>query len=100
MVGVFADGTYGGISGLIAGNAGQLVTQLIGAVSLAVWALAMGFLFFGLIKAAIGLRASDEEQALGLDVTEHGLAAYEPATTAAAPTAAVMSAAAPAAAGD
>jgi Amt family ammonium transporter len=79
MVGVFADGTYAGISGLIAGNPGQIVTQLIGVLALAAWALVMGFIMFSIIKATIGLRASDEEQMLGLDITEHGVAAYEPA---------------------
>jgi Amt family ammonium transporter len=84
MVGVFADGTYGDVSGLIAGNVGQLVTQIIGAVALAAWALIMGFVMFSIIKAGIGLRASDDEQTQGLDITEHGLNAYEPATAAAA----------------
>jgi Amt family ammonium transporter len=84
MVGVFADGTYLGISGLIAGNAGQIVTQLIGAVALAVWALVMGFVMFSVIKATIGLRVSDQEQIEGLDLGEHGVYAYEPGMTAAA----------------
>ena len=78
MVGVFADGTYGDISGLIVGNFNQVVIQLIGAVTLAAWALIMGFIIFSIIKVAIGLRASDEEQTLGLDITEHGMSAYEP----------------------
>lgn len=77
LVGVFADGTYGGVSGLIAGNPGQLVIQLIGAATLAAWALGMGFIIFTIIKLGIGLRATDEEQALGLDITEHGISAYE-----------------------
>jgi Amt family ammonium transporter len=77
MVGVFADGTYAGISGLVAGNFSQIVTQLIGAVALAAWALIMGFVMFAIIKATMGLRASDEEQELGLDITEHGMYAYE-----------------------
>jgi len=79
MVGVFADGTYGGVSGIIAGNFNQIGIQLIGALALAAWALTMGFLIFSLIKSAIGLRASDEEQAMGLDLTEHGISVYEPA---------------------
>jgi Amt family ammonium transporter len=29
MVGVFTDGTYGGVEGLITGHAGQLVLQLV-----------------------------------------------------------------------
>jgi Amt family ammonium transporter len=80
MVGVFADGTYADVSGLIAGNPGQIVTQLIGVLALAAWALIMGFIMFSIIKATIGLRATDEEQAVGLDITEHGVAAYEPAS--------------------
>ncbi len=81
MVGVFADGTYGDISGLIVGNGGQIVTQLIGAVALAAWGLIMGFLVFSFIKATTGLRVTDEEQTLGLDITEHGVIAYEPDPT-------------------
>ncbi len=78
MVGVFADGTYGGVSGLIAGNFTQIGVQALGAVALAVWALGMGLLIFWFIKVSIGLRASDEEQMLGLDITEHGHSVYEP----------------------
>ena len=77
MVGVFADGSYGGISGLIAGNAGQFVTQLIGGIVLLAWALVGGGIMFALIKVGIGLRASDEEQIAGLDEYEHGMAAYQ-----------------------
>lgn len=78
MVGVFADGTYGDVSGLIAGNTSQIVTQLIGALALAAWGLVMGFIMFSFIKATTGLRVTDEEQRLGLDITEHGTNAYEP----------------------
>ena len=78
MVGVFADGSYGGISGLIAGNPGQIVTQLIGGLALAAWALVMGFIMFALIRATIGLRVTDQEQIEGLDMIEHGAYAYEP----------------------
>src|SRR5690606_28641852 len=78
MAGVFADGTYADVSGLIAGNYSQIVTQIIGVVVLAAWALIMGFGMFAILKAAMGLRASDEEQTVGLDMTEHGMAAYEP----------------------
>lgn len=75
MVGVFADGTYG-VSGLIAGDFSQIVVQLVGAVTITVWSLVMGYLIFTLLKNTMGLRASDEEQELGLDISEHGLEAY------------------------
>ncbi len=77
MVGVFADGTYGGIAGLIAGNVTQIVYQLIGGGVILLWALVGGGVMFGLIKIGIGLRASDEAQETGLDLPEHGMEAYQ-----------------------
>lgn len=90
-VGVFADGTYGGVSGLVAGNASQLVLQLIDSVVVIAWTGATAFLLFFGIKKTIGLRASRAEELGGLDIPEHGIEAYplEPAaprsTMAAAP---------------
>ncbi|NLF51910.1 MAG: ammonium transporter [Leptolinea sp.] len=75
-VGIFADGTYGGVSGLIVGETGQIIAQLITAAVVLAWALGMGFVVFGLLKATMGLRASKEEEISGLDVPEHGLEAY------------------------
>ena len=75
-VGIFADGSYAGVSGLIAGNFSQIGIQALGGVVIMLWALIGGGIMFALIKAGIGLRASDEEQASGLDMPEHGLAAY------------------------
>ncbi len=75
-VGIFADGSYAGVSGLIAGNFTQIGIQALGGVVLMLWALIGGGIMFALIKAGIGLRASDEEQETGLDMPEHGMAAY------------------------
>ncbi|MEX1018164.1 MAG: ammonium transporter [Litorilinea sp.] len=76
MVGVFADGTYG-VGGLIVGDFNQFIVQIIGGVALAAWALIMGFVMFAILKSAVGIRASDEEQIVGLDIAEHGMSAYE-----------------------
>ncbi len=76
MVGVFADGTYGDISGLIVGNFSQIGIQALGALVIMAWSLGTGFAMFALLKSSMGLRASDEEQAEGLDMAEHGLEAY------------------------
>ncbi len=76
MVGVFADGAYGGISGLIAGNFTQIGIQALGALVIMAWALGTGFAMFTFLKFNMGLRASDAEQAEGLDMAEHGLEAY------------------------
>jgi ammonium transporter, Amt family len=75
-VGIFADGTYADVSGLVVGNSAQIVAQLISIAALVVWSLVMGFAMFGLLKKTMGLRVSLEEERTGLDVTEHGLEAY------------------------
>ncbi len=74
-VGIFADGTYG-VSGLIVGDTGQIVAQLISMVTVTVWALGTGFLLFTFLKAGMGLRASEREEVEGLDRTEHGMDCY------------------------
>ncbi|MBI2965005.1 MAG: ammonium transporter [Chloroflexi bacterium] len=75
-VGIFADGTYGGVSGLVDGNANQLVLQIIDVVTVVAWTGATAFLTFFAIKKAMGLRATKEEELAGLDVPEHGAEAY------------------------
>ena len=52
----------------------QLGTQLLGFVTVGAWAAICMTVVFSIIKATIGLRASKEEEILGLDMTEHGLA--------------------------
>ena len=54
------------------GDGGQLLTQFIGALSYCAWAAIMSALVLGVLKATIGLRVSEAEEAEGLDVTEHG----------------------------
>lgn len=75
-VGIFADGTYGDVVGLIEGETGQLVAQLISMAAVVGWTLVAATVIFGLIKMTMGLRVSREEELAGLDVTEHGLEAY------------------------
>ncbi len=74
-VGIFAAG-HNGVSGLVDGNAEQIVSQLISMAVVVAWSLVTGFaLFFGL-KATIGVRASAEEEMAGLDISEHGIETY------------------------
>ena len=74
-VGIFSDGTYG-VSGLIAGNWGQLVLQVIDIAAVIAWVLPTVAATFWLIKKTMGLRATREEELEGLDMHEHGLEAY------------------------
>jgi Amt family ammonium transporter len=81
-VGIFSDGTYGGVSGLLYGNVGQLLAQLVNMGVVIVWAFGTGLLLFWLIKRTMGLRVSVKEEVEGLDLLEHGVQAYPADTTA------------------
>ncbi|AUS04786.1 ammonium transporter [Pseudotamlana carrageenivorans] len=58
------------------GGSAQFVTQLIGTVSYAVWALVTAFIFFFILKKTLGLRVTEKEEVEGLDLSEHGTLAY------------------------
>ena len=62
--------------GLLSGNSAFFGTQLLATVVTWVFAFALTWVIFRLIGAAIGLRPTAEEEALGLDETEHGEPAY------------------------
>mgnify|MGYP001101267524 FL=1 len=84
-VGFFATNTVPGyaiadaagteLTGLFYGGGFKLLgLQMIGFVSVAAWTLVTITIVFLVIRATIGLRASQEEEIVGLDATEHGLA--------------------------
>ncbi|MDA0326521.1 MAG: ammonium transporter [Bacteroidetes bacterium] len=58
------------------GGSAQFVAQLLGALSYMLWAVVLSFVVFGILKATIGLRVTEEEEIAGLDVSEHGSIAY------------------------
>lgn len=63
-----------GLEGLFyTGNARLLGVQVLGIVSVLVWAGVWMTIVFAVIKKTIGLRVSEEEELKGLDSTEHGL---------------------------
>ncbi len=70
-----ADANGNEIVGLFYGGGFKLLgLQLIGFVSVAAWTAVTITIAFLIIKATIGLRVSQEEEIIGLDATEHGLA--------------------------
>ena len=84
-VGLFATNTAPGYSiadasgnelvGLFYGGGLKLLgLQLIGFVSVAAWTAVTITIVFLIIKATVGLRVSEEEEIVGLDAKEHGLA--------------------------
>jgi Amt family ammonium transporter len=62
--------------GLIDGNPGQVINQLI-AVAIS-WTLAIvgTLIILKLVDAAVGVRVSEEDERQGLDVTQHGETGY------------------------
>ncbi len=76
-LGLFADGTYSGVTGLLyGGGTGQLIAQVIGVLAGFAWAFGTGLILFWVLKKTVGIRVSEEEEIRGLDITEHGLVAY------------------------
>jgi Amt family ammonium transporter len=75
-VGIFADGTYGGVQGVITGHFGQLALQLVDVLAVFAWVGPTALLTFWVIKKTVGLRASRKEELQGLDLPEHGIEAY------------------------
>jgi len=75
-VGIFADGSYLGVRGLITGSGWQLLSQFIGCVVLIIWTLGLGYVLFYILKKTIGLRVPVSEENTGIDLYEHGIPCY------------------------
>lgn len=77
-VGLFADGSSGGVKGLITGSGWQLLAQFIGVVVVLAWTFACGCTIFFIIKYTIGLRVSREVELQGVDFPIFGVDCYPP----------------------
>lgn len=62
--------------GVIYGNSGQLMTQLIAAAATFVYSGIVTLVILVILKATMGIRAENEEEIRGLDETQHGETAY------------------------
>ncbi len=69
-----------GIWGLLAvpltNDGTSFVGQIVGAVTIFVWVFVVSLIVWGIIKAVMGVRVSEEEEYEGLDIGECGLEAY------------------------
>ncbi|MFB6069074.1 MAG: ammonium transporter [Halobacterium sp.] len=54
----------------------QLLAQVVGVAVIALWAAVSSAVTFGVADVLFGLRVSSEEEDVGLDESEHGVAAY------------------------
>jgi len=76
--GVLATGVFASIgsAGLLAGNPHQVLVQAIAVAATWIYSFAMTYGLARVIDAFMGLRVRDEEEAVGLDISQHGEGAY------------------------
>jgi Amt family ammonium transporter len=81
--GVLATGIFaslavnaGGADGLILGNGIQVLKQLVGVVAVGGFAFVATWLLGKLVDVTMGLRVGENEETLGLDISQHGERAY------------------------
>ena len=66
----------GGANGLIHGNPKLIGIQVIGILSSIIYAAVVTFIIIKAINAVSSIRASERDEQIGLDITEHGEEAY------------------------
>ncbi|MFP4358226.1 MAG: ammonium transporter [Puniceicoccaceae bacterium] len=69
-------GIFGTLAVAIFSDAATFGAQLMGTLSICAFALVAALIIFGILKVTIGIRVSEEEEAEGLDIGEHGQEAY------------------------
>lgn len=73
---LYAEG-FGPAAGLLMGGGiGQLWTQFLGVISVGGITVLLSTIFWVALKATLGIRVTEEEEMLGLDIGEHGMEAY------------------------
>src|SRR4051794_21892449 len=72
LAGVFATTAIGGSSGLIEGNARQLLIQLYGVGVTLAWSGGVTFVLLKLVGAFVPLRVLLQQELEGLDISQHG----------------------------
>jgi Amt family ammonium transporter len=82
-IGAFATGLFAqklinpsGANGLFFGNAPQFMIQSIGIGSAILYSVIVTFVILKVLDLTMGLRVSDEEEVIGLDITQHEESAY------------------------
>jgi len=70
--GIFAMAAVNGASGLIEGNINQFVANAVGAFSALIYAFVVTYILAVIVDKTIGLRVTEEEEYVGLDISQHG----------------------------
>lgn len=77
LTGIFADPSINEAGrGLLYGNPGQLITQIIAVVVTMLYTAVVTAVIFIIVKLVIGIRVKTEHEIIGLDESQHGEKAY------------------------
>lgn len=78
LTGIFADGSVNSLVADLKAEGVNLVLEQVKAVAVtAVWSVAATVIIAYIIKFTIGLRSTEEEESIGLDISDHGENGYE-----------------------
>ena len=70
--GIFAVAAVNGASGLLDGNPNQFIFNAVGAFAAVAYAFVVTYILAVVIDKTIGLRVTEEEEYVGLDISQHG----------------------------
>jgi len=76
--GVLATSAVNAFPGLIDGNPGQVVTQLVAVGATVAYAVVSTFVIVKVVDFVLGIRVTTRDEEVGLDLAVHGEAAYQP----------------------
>jgi ammonium transporter, Amt family len=75
--GTLAVGLFSTETGLFyGGGLGQLIAQIVGILSVGAFTIIASAIFWSILKATVGIRVTEEDEMIGLDIAEHGMEAY------------------------
>jgi Amt family ammonium transporter len=70
--GIFAAAAIGGVSGLVEGNTWQFAVNTVCAVTALIFAFVMTYCIAFVIDRTMGMRVTEDEEYVGLDICQHG----------------------------
>ncbi len=74
--GIFANPAVNSYSGLLYGNVSQFTAQIMAAGAALIYAFVLTFVLAKIVDAVMGLRVTEDEEYVGLDIAQHGEKAY------------------------
>jgi ammonium transporter, Amt family len=71
-VGIFASAAVNSSTGLLSGNVAQFTAQIVAVVVSVGYAFVVSYILARIVDATIGLRVTEKEEYVGLDISQHG----------------------------